>query len=391
MRSNNKFISEDITKLLRELNIYEVDKKIVFPEEFMENETEGAFIHWDHSQKYLAYIPKSRFDRFNLDSYEDVYSSEKRKNLAVFNKSFRKVFRKCSISLTDESARILDGYFAKIQGDLKFEIVETPSQYYASSTNFEGNLGRSCMQGRPGVYFEIYDHEPSIKLLVVLKDNCMVGRALVFINAENTHFLDRRYAVNDNIEFALEQYGLKHGWYVKANNNMDDVTHWLHKDSSSHNTSVSIDIEKNDYKYYPYMDTFKYFTPDNYVIQTCENGAEYKLVSTSGDYDHINNSACDCCGDFSDDNNMYSAYDSNGNDQNVCYECRCDNYYSCAECEDLYDNEHGYTTHNNGSVCESCHDEHYRCCNECEESYHENDILYLEKCDIQLCEDCRGI
>ena len=297
MRSKNKFISEDIVKLFRELNIYEIDNKIVFPEEFKEDETEGAFIHWDHSQKYLAYIPKSRFDRFNLDNYEDVYDTEKRKNLAVFNRSFRKVFRKCSISLTDESAQILDGYFAKIQGNLKFNIVETPSQYYSLSASFEGNLGRSCMQGKPSTYFEIYDNEPTIKLLVALKDNYMVGRSLVFIDSENTYFLDRRYAINDNIEFALQQYALNQGWYVKANNNMDDIVSWLHKSNQNKNTSVSIDIEKTDYSYYPYMDTFKYFSPDKCVIQTYEEGVEYKLTSTSGDYDYLDLISCDCCND----------------------------------------------------------------------------------------------
>ena len=389
MRSTNKFISEDIATLLRELNIYEVDGKITFPKEFTESQIEGAFIHWDFTQKYLAYIPKSRFNRFDLENYDDVYNIEKRKNLAVFNRSFRKVFKKCNIALTDESARLLDGYFAKIQGDLEFNIVEAPSQYYSLLSSFEGNLGRSCMQGKTEDYFQIYDEEPNIKMLVALRDNLMVGRALIFINDENT-YLDRRYAINDNIEFALQQYGLNKGWYIKANNNMDDVCRWLHKDNTNHSVCTSISIENTEYQDYPYMDTFKYLNDQESTLQTFESGASYKLVSTGGGYDNLNYVTCDHCeGDF-DEDDLRDAYDSSGYDIRICDSCYYDYFYTCKECGEIHHEDNCHTFEDT-AVCNRCLDENYTRCDECEEFFHNDEILYLENCKIHLCEECRGI
>ena len=42
-------------------------------------------------------------------------------------------------------------------------------------------------------------------------------------------------------------------------------------------------------------------------------------------------------------------------------------------------------------VCQGCADENYSKCDECEELCDNDEILYLDNCEVSLCEDCRGV
>lgn len=139
------------------------------------------------------------------------------------------------------------------------------------------------------------------------------------------------------------------------------------------------------------------------------------------------NCECDECGDYFDEDDLYTVYDSRGDEIQVCEDCRdsyyiccdrcgyyhhqdnmteVDGYWYCADCRDEYceecedcnewhKREDMHLVHDSRGnevwVCENCFD-NYSYCDECDE-YHPCDKLAhaykANGCEVYLCEDCR--
>ena len=137
---------------------------------------------------------------------------------------------------------------------------------------------------------------------------------------------------------------------------------------------------------------------------------------------------CDECDEQCEANELTTAYDSNGNEvqvcdscinelyvycdschrwhhhdrmnvingQNICDGCRDEHYTQCDECEDWHRYEDMYFVHmgnrRDGSVCPDCYDSYYACCDECDEDYATDSMTRLYRADgetVLVCENCR--
>ena len=109
---------------------------------------------------------------------------------------------------------------------------------------------------------------------------------------------------------------------------------------------------------------------------------------------------CDDCRDGGDKCNdcdsradeLFTVYDSEGDERQVCQRCR-DRYYSYCDCCDRYYPCDDITRVSNGTdVCLRCLDEYYTQCGHCEE-YFRNEAMYLALnnmgCEISICEECQ--
>lgn len=127
-----------------------------------------------------------------------------------------------------------------------------------------GNLGKSCMRYRSAQdYLEIYTSNPNqVSCLTLINpDNKKVqGRALVWKMDNGKYFMDRIYTINSEYNSIFKKYA--------SDNNFTTST-------------SDITLENGgDFDFYPYMDTFKYYTP--YEDKLSTKRGDVHMTSTTG-------------------------------------------------------------------------------------------------------------
>ena len=155
-----------------------------------------------------------------------------------------------------------------------------------------GDLGGSCMREdvrQP--YFDIYTKNPKCKMLILKKDNLLVGRSIIWkvdyksneINFE--YAMDRVYTNKPSDILKFHEYAKENNWARKYKNTYSDELQFVINDNK-YDAKVNFQLEINEYEQYPYVDTFKYYNPLTGIIQnyTPDERGFYELKSTSGSY-----------------------------------------------------------------------------------------------------------
>jgi len=196
----------------------------------------------------------------------------------------------------------------------KFEIVEgVDIGFWYNSKNYaeiSGTLGSSCMAEKNSSIFKIYEMNPEVcKMLILKEDDKILGRALVW-KLESLrslgrpvegieYFMDRQYTIKDSDVQKFRNYAKEQGWCYKAYNNHHSCE-TVNIEGENKNVGMTVKvkpfevsgvIEDYDYSKYPYMDTFRRYNPnDGYFYNdsdTDENEGQYILDSTHGGYNEI--------------------------------------------------------------------------------------------------------
>ena len=190
----------------------------------------------------------------------------------------------------------------------KFEVVsgEEIRKWYDEDTyeDPEYHLNNSCMRyARCQKYLNIYVENPNQVSMVILKGtdpNLIIGRALIWKLKDGTYYLDRPYANNDEDINLFKEWGRSKGYLVYG-------TDYKHKE---------VELDKADFSYYPYMDTFKYLNRDLKTLST--DASEFddgnqdwiKLESTSGEFEEAERGVySEYYGEYIDEENAVWAED----------------------------------------------------------------------------------
>lgn len=181
-----------------------------------------------------------------------------------------------------------------------FKLVEGSdiTKYYHRDTYYKesGTLGNSCMRyDECSSYFSVY--EDHAKMLVCFKNNLVMGRAIVWEVNGNT-YLDRIYTCEDYLEEQFLIYAKEHGWYTRDCNGLlhsGDNQVWISPNGERCYENVTIQLTKH-YDAMPYVDSFRYYNPNDNTINTCCDRGCISLDSTDGSYEGYPY-ACDCCGE----------------------------------------------------------------------------------------------
>lgn len=185
----------------------------------------------------------------------------------------------------------------------KFILVEGKDieKYYWHENYKEnaGDLGRSCM-ARKKKFFNIYVQNPEVcRLLVLLEDDKVIGRALVWKIDQNNryneieYFMDRQYTIEQSDVNKFVKYAKENNWAYKTYNNHHSYSNITFKGEEM-NCDMVVKVELKDYDSYPYMDTFKRYNPKNGKLyndmEKHDNGGQYILDDTDGYYTLISES-----------------------------------------------------------------------------------------------------
>jgi len=280
-------------------------------------------------------------------------------------------------------------HFELVKGD---DIANWYDNRNYESGRDRGPLSGSCMASVPSSFFEIYtSNQDSCQLLILKTEDGqkIKGRALVWKlqSPEGITYMDRIYTHYDSDVEIFRQYAKKNGWYYKPNNN-----HMTSNDMVSPDGSVVrmgtliVKVGKGGYGRYPYLDTLKYYNPENGTLSTEQMGDCYTLEDTGGSY--TNNDDCDFCG---------------GDGRVDCPDCDGDGDFRCSECDGDGDIECGECDGKGKVDCSSCDGEGEEECSSCDGTGKDGDDdcsdcdgkgkIECSSCDGEgkkECDDCSG-
>lgn len=232
--------------------------------------------------------------------------------------------------------------------------------HYSSYEERHGSLGSSCMSNVKSNYFDIYMSNPDVCELVILKsqddDSLIVGRALLWTLRDGKKFMDRIYTIKDSDVQLFRDWAKENGWYTKQYNSSSDSGRANAPDGTQVDLgTLIVDIKKGEYEAYPYLDTLKYFKPENGTLSNVRTGGnEYILEDTGGQLWR-----CECCGG----SGMQTCGDCDGDGSWECRRCEGEGERSCTECKG-----EGYVEDSEGNHtdCDSCGGDGKTSCSYCD-------------------------
>ena len=238
----------------------------------------------------ISYLPKGKIPIY---SDENTWSRQNRQSSKparliqklLVNKYSCKEYEDFNNWLKAESLDI--GEFKIVEGD-------DIQKYYLEDNYYKptGTLGNSCMRYpdcQP--YFEIYKDEA--KMLVLIKDNKILGRAIVWEIKGNT-YLDRIYTCKDYLVSNFISYAEKNKWYYRSTQDVlfnGGKQKWLGP-NDNYEKPIALDLTiylSCHYEYMPYMDTFRYYNPREDIISTSHTEGWVCLSDTDGSYEDSDN------------------------------------------------------------------------------------------------------
>jgi hypothetical protein len=245
----------------------------------------------------------------------------------------------------------------------------------------KGQLSNSCMARAPRRWLEIYTENPDVCNLLILKDDeqqdKIKGRALVWklIEPAGITYVDRIYTHDDSDLELYKQYIAQQGWYLKKRytSSTSDTTMIAPDGSEMRPRELLVKVQDRDYGGYPYLDTFKFYTPHTGKLST--DSGDYQLEDTGGGY---SNQECEYC----DGNGNRDCYECEGSGREDCGDCDGNGQYECSDCSGR-----GHTS------CDDCEGRGERDCPTCDGSGGDASSEPCADCDGSgklSCDDCSG-
>ena len=269
-------------------------------------DTEGfvSFTQSDKVEKILAdsgHMGINRYDNLDPFWHQDMTSSDSSYGMWIKSRNQLKVGRFVNQLFGDkfttkEVEDFVNLFKSKQNISDEFELVKGEDirywyneyKYYAAC----GDLGNSCMRyDSCQKYFGIYVDNPKCQLLILKRDNCLVGRAIIWeINYNHEDFsvdfmMDRVYTNKPSDILKFHEYAKEKSWARKYRNTYSDE-HTIVFNDKTHTAKIDFKLNPYEYTTYPFVDTFKFYNPSTGVMQNYipEGSGYLKLEQTGGRY-----------------------------------------------------------------------------------------------------------
>jgi len=240
-------------------------------------ETDISFIDIGEDLINVTYLP------YNKDGIDDNPFKSKHRQKMKIGRFVKKMYDDNDIPITNSNLQIDDivdtykQYMESIILPKKLEVVygEKIRFWYLEDNYVYGNgtLNRSCMrQEKNQQRLDIYvDNPDRISMLILTDDNNkLLGRSLLWKLDSGEIYMDRVYVEHNYQRLIFAKY-------AEDNNIKITYNKILHNDIQELNMFVTLkNINYENSKYYPYMDTFSYCYLDDYLLSN--NYIRYKKV-----------------------------------------------------------------------------------------------------------------
>lgn len=242
------------------------------------------YLNYDPDAWCFNYLTPNNFSAINITAQQndniltetDYYTHRRRTNIRVGSLARRLLgdvytdqqYESFVIDL-DREYKLLQMNFDSVEVLTGFDIRDA---FHRNNSIQSGTLGKSCMRyARAQPYLRLYTNNPGIVKLITVKENGLIAaRSLLW----NDKYNDRIYYASNNARTILAAYAQSKK-YFDAYENYATV-------------QLSVQLDRWVFKYYPFVDTFKYVMPNgellNFITDRKDTGEIRFLNQTNGGY-----------------------------------------------------------------------------------------------------------
>lgn len=211
--------------------------------------------NYDRTLPFEYIIPNNNVSKIKIGRYVtkllDLYFSEDPIERKEYTVSDVEKFTNKFISMMEYKKNALE-HFRIVKGEeIKHWYL---SDNYSSQT---GQLGQSCMRyDSCQDYFQIYISNPNVCQLLIFTDinDKLLGRALLWKLKDGSLYMDRIYTTKDSSIELFNKWG--------------DMNGYKKKYPISNSNNLIVEISPYNYEFYPYMDTLKYYKPEQGILSS---------------------------------------------------------------------------------------------------------------------------
>jgi len=260
---------------------------------------EGNYIKIEPNEvDVISFLPKSKYEKV-----ENPWENGRVKiKIGRFVKKFLTEFSVKNFSVDDKLiekfVNIYKSYFSRdisklkiVEGDdiLKYYLEDN---YYTSNGNKNGSLWNSCMRQRErNKFMKLYSENPDkVKMLVFFSDDDKVrARALLWYGVKDHKnpdaeykFMDRIYFYYDHDVNFFKDWAKENGYLTKMDQSAKSQMYFI-ENGVAVAKSLYVVLDKSDFSYYPYLDTFKFFQFNRSRFSNSDSyNFDYVLVQSNG-------------------------------------------------------------------------------------------------------------
>lgn len=245
---------------------------------------DNSYIDLDEESGMVSYLSSNRE---KLLSDEEKWTVGRQK--IKIGRLVKAVFKKENIDISEHQLEQFVSKYLALQTEDKsyFKIVKgnNIAKWYLEDNYFGDNkdsysLGNSCMRYEfCQRFFQVYTKSENVSLLVLLdkETDKEVGRALLWDNCIGTNnnvkftFMDRIYCYKTYMEDLFINYAESKGYWYKSFQGNDPLTP-LRNNRSNRFMFFKVEIVNIDPNAdLPYLDTLKFYCPDEDILTNDEN------------------------------------------------------------------------------------------------------------------------
>lgn len=237
----------------------------------------------------ISYMSQDRMKKLSKEGYTDSDFWQTSKRYQAKPGAFvGKIFKDIPAKEVEKFSNLFKAESNK--EDYEFIVVNGNQikDYYhwESYESDRGTLGISCMKhDNCQKYFNVYtDNTDNVSMLVMLNtEGGLKGRALLW-NFGTNKIMDRIYTTDDEkLHLHFKKWATENGYLYKSEQNWYNTLFFENMNTSKKELRLELDLPYKNYRYYPYLDTFKFIDNDGILYNYIPNGISIRtLCSTDG-------------------------------------------------------------------------------------------------------------
>ena len=282
-------ISDEIRKVLEVIKSESLVAQLLLRKRHSNNDLVDKPVDYisisSNDKNKISYMSLDRIKSVIDDEYFDYWTNTKRFHVKP-GAFVGKIFKDIPAKEVEIFSNLFKSESNKVDFDLKVVDGDKIKKYYywESYANDRGSLGVSCMKHDScQKYFDVYSDNPdNISMLVMLDtDNLLIGRAILW-DFGSHKIMDRIYTVDDEkLQLHFKKWATDNGYLYKSEQNWFNTLFFENMKTGRKELRLEIDLASKIYKYYPYLDTFKFIDCDGILYNYIPDGVEINTLSST--------------------------------------------------------------------------------------------------------------
>jgi hypothetical protein len=238
----------------------------------------------DSDKTKISYLTTDRIEKISQSATDDYWTTSKRFHCKP-GAFVAKLFKGISQKEIEKFSNLYKSFSDKKDFTMTLVKGDSIAKYYDQETysSNSGTLGNSCMKSsRCQKFFGIYTQNPDVISMLVMKSptGSLIGRALIW-QIDGQKVMDRIYTIQDD-EYVVffKQWAAKNDCVCKTHQNWNHTLQFDFKNETKE-YKFSAKLEKYNFEYYPYLDTFKWINLNDGVIANYKVSDEFSVISNA--------------------------------------------------------------------------------------------------------------